>query len=389
MENGSIGDRLRNVRKRCGLTQNELAKLSGVSVSLIRKLEQGEKEDTRLETLRKLAVALRVSTTALIVRPDADEANLETIDRWVPVRNALQGIPDGEPDEPSTVRGVDDALTAALPLFSGDRYTDIAAMLPPLIRDADALGEEGRPVRARLLHLTGWLFTQTRQYATADMALQRALDDASGRLEAAAIVNTLCFLHIRQGKLAETLELATRWADDVEPRMSRATMAELSAWGWLLIRISTAAVRNNRPGDAEDAIRLARAAAVPMGREYAHSADLIRTFGPATVGMKRAENMTILDRPDEVLRLSTNIPRGGLRPTSQNTNRHRLDIANAHVELRQYAEAFDILQEIQRMSPEWIVNQRFARDILGKIISRRRTLTPEMRALADFINLEL
>ena len=62
----TTGDRLRESRKRRGLSQRELARQSGVSISLIRKLEQGERQDTRTETLRKLAVVLGVPTTALL-----------------------------------------------------------------------------------------------------------------------------------------------------------------------------------------------------------------------------------------------------------------------------------------------------------------------------------
>lgn len=388
MATPNLGERLQSVRKRRGLSQRELANLSGVSLSLIRKLEQHERPDTRLETLRKLASALRVPTTELIVRDDADTAAPGTVNQWKPVRDALRGKlkTDGIDEEP-TPQGVEDAVRDAMPFFSGDRYSELSALLPPLIRDADALNGDGRTARARLLHLTGWLLTQTRQFDDADMALSRAQDDASDRLDAAAIANTLCWLLIRQGKLQQTLDLSVRWADDIEPRMSRATMSELSAWGWLLIRMSTAAVRNNQPGDAEDAIRLAQSAAVSMGREYAPPADFLRTFGPVTVAMKRAENAMIEDRPDRVLSLADKIPSGGLRPTSNNRNRHRLDVAKANVQLRRYAEAFDVLQTVRRDSPEWIVNQRLARDVMGKIISRRRTLTADMRELADFIHL--
>jgi transcriptional regulator with XRE-family HTH domain len=59
-ETRTVGDRLRVVRKRRGLTQRQVARLAGVSLSLISKLEQGERQDTRTETLRRLAVALGV-----------------------------------------------------------------------------------------------------------------------------------------------------------------------------------------------------------------------------------------------------------------------------------------------------------------------------------------
>jgi hypothetical protein len=57
--------------------------------------------------------------------------------------------------------------------------------------------------------------------------------------------------------------------------------------------------------------------------------------------------------------------------------------------MRQYAEGIAVLQEIQVSAPEWLVHQRYARDILGRVVQRRRTLTPEMRALADAVRLPL
>ncbi|QFG10718.1 DNA binding protein [Streptomyces phage Animus] len=389
----TIGERLRDVRKRRGMSQRELAEKSGVSLSLIRKLEQGERQDTRLETARELAATLKVSTTSLITEHTEEPADRATVDRWGPVHRALAAPPelDGIEEAP-TVNGVREALDAAMPLFSKDRFFELGAALPPLLRDADvlaALDPRGRALRVRLLQLTSWLLTQTRQFDAADMALDRALDDASDRLQGAATVNTQCWLLLRKGRLAEARELATRWADDTEPRMSRATLAELSAWGWLLLRVSAAAVRDSRAGEAEDALRLANSAAVAMGREYAPDDDFLRTFGPVTVALKRAENASIVAKPDRVLALASRIPVDALQPTSNNRNRHLLDVADAHARTRQYGEAVEVLQKIQAGSPQWLPNQRYARDILGRVVSKRRTLTPEMRQLADVVGLPM
>ena len=49
------GERLSEGRKRRGLTQGDLAQSSGVSLSLIKKLEQGEYGGVGTQTLRKLA----------------------------------------------------------------------------------------------------------------------------------------------------------------------------------------------------------------------------------------------------------------------------------------------------------------------------------------------
>ncbi|MDX3751099.1 helix-turn-helix transcriptional regulator [Streptomyces sp. AK08-02] len=391
----NLGKRLQEVRKRRGMTQRQLASESGVSLSLIRKLEQGERVDTRLETARRLAQTLRVPTTSLIAehQDEPEEAAPGTGDRWEGVRRALAAPvhPDGMGDEP-TVAGVHEALEAALPLFSGDRFAELSVILPPLLRDADLVadsGNEGRAVRVRLAQLTGWLLTQTRQFEAADIALTRSLNDASDRLQAAATVSTQCWLLLRRGRLAEARELSTRWADEVEPRISRATPAELSAWGWLLLRTSAAAIRDNRPGEADDALRYANSAAVAMGREFAPRDDFLQAFGPVTVALKRAENAMVVDRPDLVLKLSARIPTGGMRPTSNNRNRHLLDVAEAHARSRDYAQTVEVLQGIRADAPQWLPNQRYARDIFSRVIARRRTLTPEMRSLADAIGVAL
>jgi transcriptional regulator with XRE-family HTH domain len=63
MSDSALGGRLVSVRKRCGLTQRDLARRAGVSMSLIRQIEQGERDTTQLQTARKLAVALSVPTS--------------------------------------------------------------------------------------------------------------------------------------------------------------------------------------------------------------------------------------------------------------------------------------------------------------------------------------
>ncbi|MFD9811767.1 helix-turn-helix transcriptional regulator [Streptomyces sp. NPDC059080] len=388
----NLGDRLREVRKRRGKTQNELARESGVSVSLIRKLEQGEREDARLETVRRLAASLGVPTMRLVVEAVEDGASAATLDQWVTVRRALT-TPLGdaaELDEPPTLEGVRDALSAAVPLFAGDRIADLRVVLPALLRDAGTVAQldpEGYAVRMRLLQLIGWLLTQTRQFEAAEWCLRTALDGSADRLQGASTINTMCWLLLRQGKLGEARELATRWADDMEPRLSRATPDELSAWGWLLLRLSAAAVRDNRAEEAEDALRLAHSAAVALGREFAPGGDFLRAFGPVTVVLKRTENAMVLDRPDVVLKLAGKVPAAGLRPTSNNRNRHLLDVADAYASTRQYGQAVETLVSIRDAAPEWLPNQRYARDILGRIMAGRRTLTGEMRSLADTVGL--
>jgi transcriptional regulator with XRE-family HTH domain len=60
-----IGDRLKNLRIRRALTQQELADRAGVSSNAINRIELN-KAEPHMSTLRKLAKALEVDPTELV-----------------------------------------------------------------------------------------------------------------------------------------------------------------------------------------------------------------------------------------------------------------------------------------------------------------------------------
>lgn len=396
-ETSGIGERIRDVRKRRGLTQQELAKLSGVSLSYVRKLEQDAYDgDVRLETAHKLARVLAVPTSALIVGPDAAQPERGAVDQWAPARRALAGGPGAEVTGELTLAGLETGVRAAVSAVLDSRYAELCLILPGLLRDADALvaasaGEaqrQARQLRSRIRQVTAYMMGQTWQFDTANEAIELAISDAGDELTEMAAADWKCWALLRQGRLTETAELATRWADDTEPRMSSATPAELTAWGRFLILISTAAVRDNRPEEADEALRLARMAAAGLGRDIIPKFNPWQVFGPATVAMVAAENAMIKGQPGVALSIGSRVVRQGF-PVPRNYHRHRLDVASAHATVHQYSEAVTVLQEIRTAAPEWLVQQRYAADILTRIISHRRRLTPEVRDLAGFLHLPL
>jgi len=389
----AIGDRVREARKRRGFTQDDLARAAGVSRSLIRKLEQHEVNDTRLETAHKIAAALGVPTSALVPQGDAPVARPESAETWQPVRSALDGTPDAHLPEEPTLEGVRSTFRGVLPLLLASRFGELGVVLPALLRDADALVAgsvdgalvSARTIRAQIRQVAGALMLHTWQFDTADKAFDLAMTDADDPLIAMSVVEERCWGLIRQGKLAQARELAFRWADDGEPRFS-ASRNQLAAWGRLLIRASTAAVRDNQPGQAGDALRLARMAAAGTDRDFTLPYASWHVFGPVTVSVAAAENATIQDNPKAALDIARKLTRLRM-PVRKYAPSHRLDVAQAHVSLRQYPEAISVLQQLRRERPEWLPQQRHATDILTKIIQRRRTLTPEMRDLASFVRL--
>src|SRR6266536_4581908 len=88
----AIGDNLSRIRRRRGLTQEQLAERSTVSVSVIRKLERGDRDSASLPTLRKLAAALAVTTVDLFSPVPRFEGRVDTDDRddLYAIRRVLQ-----------------------------------------------------------------------------------------------------------------------------------------------------------------------------------------------------------------------------------------------------------------------------------------------------------
>jgi transcriptional regulator with XRE-family HTH domain len=71
-----IAARLKALRERVGLSQQELATRAGVSVAMVFQLEQGRRKDVKLTTLVALAEALGIDPgqlTAELTRPEEEK----------------------------------------------------------------------------------------------------------------------------------------------------------------------------------------------------------------------------------------------------------------------------------------------------------------------------
>jgi transcriptional regulator with XRE-family HTH domain len=62
----ALGERVLLLRRRAGWSQNELARLAGVDVMTISRLERGDKKRLEIEPLARLATALHVTTDFLL-----------------------------------------------------------------------------------------------------------------------------------------------------------------------------------------------------------------------------------------------------------------------------------------------------------------------------------
>lgn len=403
----ALGSGVRFWRLRRGFSQARLAERAGVSITVVRKIEQqcdgsGGNRGVRLSTLYALARALGVQTAQLFPSAapepaDRDPAHLALL----PIRVALTpplpvtgtgGMKPGS-QQLSDIRR---RVTRCEQMYERDRYDEVAARLPGLVKDtrpllspreADGQGAEALPVAAAAFQLAAWFLTQV---GAADLAYQAVreilLSEATRRdaVTAAACVACECWLFIRQGRLLDAKRTAAEAADVFEPpRMRAASEAELAAWGWLLLLAWGSAVRNNQEDEAREFLRVAGTVGAATPGDRIDRDRYWLTLGPATVAAKQVEHEVLIGNYGRALTLAERVPDGVMRADCR--QRHLLDLAAAYAGTGMRVEAISILTSLRNTAPHWLRHQRGGRaTALALVRSPARTLSADARALADF-----
>jgi transcriptional regulator with XRE-family HTH domain len=405
----TIGDRLAPLRRARGLTQEQLAEAAGVSVGTIRKIESNERTSARMATLHKLAQPLGVLTTALVGDateattqrdPDDDELGLLDLRRVLTPARGLAGFAVADDlDGPLTLDGVRSSLRYTDELYHRDKYRGVLQALPPLLTEARLVAEtstgddQGHAygLLAGAYRMAGKTLLQLRRLDLAHIALASALDAAERSSDpnraGASAVRTMCWLLTRQGRFADAEQLAVATADEVEPRLSRATPGQLANWGWLLLYASGAAARDNRPDDARAQLDTAAAAALRLGQLPPIEYEDVEMGGFSTpkVAMMRVEAAVVAGEPGQALDLAEQVE-PSTAPTPSCRYRHRLDVAWSHLATGGNAKAGEVLMDLGRKAPSWMRQQRYARDLVGELAAtRRRAMGEELSELTALV----
>lgn len=402
-----LGERLAELRRRQGLTQEELAERSTVSVSVIRKLERGERDSACLSTLGKFAGALGVRTMQLFAPSptfagpvDEDERNdLYELRRVLQPPRGVDGAAlVSLADEEAGPNGgnLTESLRIAERLFRDDDFAAATAALPTLITHARwALAESTQDQRrsawvplAQAYELAATLLTQLRKddlaYHTLGLGLEAAANAQDNALVGSAVGGETWLL-IRQGRLDDATRVALAATERLEPSFGHADRRHLSSWGSLNLGVAAAAARNNQLDVMTDAMRRAWAAAVRIDGDGPANQDPM-SFGPTVVTMRDTEMAVITGSPNTALRIAARVPTPA-RPTDTH-HRFRLDVAAALLDQRNRQEATAILLELRATAPNWLRHQRYAKSITSRLLQATpRAIPHELRDLADFLQI--
>lgn len=388
----TLGQRIVVLRRRRDMSQRELAEAAGVGVDVIRKLEQGQRQSARLETLTALANALDVPLAELIGKPRGLAVGAENSE-VLHLRQAVLGIAPLADVQPPAVEALNAALAELWRLYWAGRYAQLARELPPLINATRAVvGAAGSAekaaacaVLAELLQLTGSLLAHLAHEDLAHLALHgagHAAESCGDELLHAAQQATRAWVLSRQGLWTEAEHLAVSTAAAVEPRLSTASLDQVAVWGELLRYAATALARAGRHSEASEMLGLLRTAAARMGSDRP-TKYVGMAFGPTVVAMRAVDTAISADKYRQALELAGQVAHPENVPTAIHA-RYLLNVAWAQMSDWRCPEAVATLRRAEALAPEALPHQTIARTIIAELLPRRRKQRlPGLVALAE------
>ncbi|MBU3870258.1 helix-turn-helix domain-containing protein [Streptomyces sp. 4503] len=395
-----LGDRVARLRRLADLTQEGLAERSGMSVDVVRKLEQKRKHSARLPTLHALSRGLGVELTALLGDPPGVPSNGEADPpQLVAVRRAIMPPLFAPPPEPSAVerlslpllrREISDGWT----LYHDAEFGRLMDALPGIISDARfvaAVGTAderaaGQAALGKALQLAGHLAIRLGKIDLALSALERAMNaasDSSDPLLPGMISNSVAWNYQRQNRLDDAESLAVHAADSVEQEHGD-TAEGVRVWGGLLMSAATSAARsgdyekaNEMMVTAEDATR--RLATLPQPED----GKMFSVFSRSSVRIERVRLAVQHARPEEALNLAKGMRLSVDTPSSWRTWL-LLDVARAHADLGNSEGAVKALERLRKTAPAWMRHHTLAVAIVSDLWAGPNH-PPGLRRLAEFL----
>lgn len=387
----TIGARLREARHERGLTREELAERAGLSTDLIAKLEQGQRETARISSLSRLANALGITLSDLLGRRERlERASAQGV---LGVRNALLSpadlFPGSDPADddvtPTPLPELQRLVRNAWDHYWAGQLGALAKMLPSLIGEARITCEETGAVAAGPLaqsyQLAADLMVHVGNDDLAAVAAERAVSAARGgddELQHAMVIGTASWVLLHQARHEEAERVAVRAADDVEPRLSKATPEQLTVYGSLLLTAAAPAASAGKTEETGDYIGVARSAAA---RFETDRHDYWTSFGPTQVSMQDCYTSATLGRPAQALKAARGVRRESLLHISWGA--HKLDVAQALTDARRDRDAIEALSEAHGVSAEWFRHQGLARTLVRELAERQRRLSGPLKTLAQ------
>lgn len=372
----SLGPNLERLRRARGLSQEELAAASGVSVDTISRLERGTRKAARGGTIAALAKVFGIGTAELLGMAPAERDTIGA-DHLRRAVHALD-LPDfAETSEVLPLETLSDAAANAWAQYLAGEHAEMLTGLPALMVDTRRAvhasdGDQAAQAAGLLATsyrlaagLAGRLQLTDLAAHAAHRALQVAPHTSRPELDEAAALRYLVWVLVRQGDYAEAEKIAVRAAQRLDPGMLATPNPDrVGVFGSLLFNAASAAARGGSPERADELLRVASAAAVRDGADRTGEAGV---FGPRVAAMQAVDQAVRTGYPDRAFKLARRVPEAtGEVPAFWEAG-HRIHLAAAAVDLEQWDHAITLMTNARELAPQWSRVQPLSRVVLAQL----------------------
>ncbi|MBS2550817.1 helix-turn-helix domain-containing protein [Catenulispora sp. NL8] len=377
-----IGQRVKNMRRQRGMTQQQLAAALAKSLPWVKAFEAGGvQSDPKISLLKQLATTLSVPLSELVDdKPAAEHAFVET------VRSALLA-----PSPTSDPAGVDvtQQTTYGYAAFHAGRWQDVVRLLPRLIDTARAAEDSTGDPRilsqlADVCHLAAITLTKLGDtlggWAAGDEALMRAraVGDPIG---VALSAQSAVYAVTATGRADIGLGIAERTIDEYGPELSVLAEGGLSALGMVHLKAAYAAAALSQAELATDIIEEARrlAAGVAPDADYR-----LTDFNLTNVLVYEASILGDLGRYEAAIDAATRIHPAAFAALSRERRTHHLvDTARSAQRAGDPDAALRLLLQAERDDAQNIRSWAPSRAVIAALLAGRRPADDRrLRALA-------
>jgi transcriptional regulator with XRE-family HTH domain len=387
-----IGKRVADARKGRGLTQQQLASRIPLSLSMLRKVEQGSRDATPA-VIAAVAKALGVSVNSLTGQPyDQYGQRQDRIHALIPgLRYALTywDLPPESPLHTRSQRALREETERAAALRRHANHTALAEMLPGLLVETTAaIHTSTGTVRERLFEqLTVALFAaHSVTYKTGYEDLSAVVEDritwaasrSSDPLMAALAAWARTTSMLSAGSYDIGQRLLDRTQDEIDPGGQNDPRA-LGVSGPLHLRSAMLAARAGRADTAWSHLTEARSIAEHLGGGDADGGWYQLSFGPSNIGIHEvAVEIELGDGGNATHRAKTLVLSPALPPIR--VGHHYVDLSRAYLWGGDREGALHSLYTARKLAPQQTRHLPTTREVT-RMLSRayRRSNEPLAR----------
>ncbi|MGH3929036.1 MAG: helix-turn-helix domain-containing protein [Pseudonocardiaceae bacterium] len=390
-----VGATIRLLRKAAGLNQRELAARANVSLSLLGKVECGDRAATPA-LLAAVARALKVPVERLTGQPYADNHRDEQTHRDIDaLRDALRhyDLPADLP--PRSLAELSAEVADISQLRRNASYRKLAARLPGLIEELTVAAHQAEPATAPrvyelLVHVYHAAHTLLHRLGYADLAesvehkLAQAAEHSDDPLAGGLAQWARAQTFQSAGDYSHGLRLMDTARAGLEDQLHSPTPPALIVIGSLHLRSVTLASRAGDARATREHLFAARELTARLG-----TADQLHyglTFGPANVTTHEvAAHVELGDGAAALVAAEGWSPPRDMPRTRR--GHHYLDLARACLIHGDRDGSLRALQQARQIAPQQTRLHPMVRDTAAVLVSLHRRANPELTSYANWLGL--